>query len=363
MLMGWLKWVGLILALVIAYLLLWPVPIEPISWNAPKNAGYVGDFEQNNRLEDVEVIGLGAYSGPEDVAQGSDGKIYMPSHEGAILTYDPVTSEIKEYAKSNGRVLGIEFGMDGILYGADAYQGLVKFEKSKEIIIARETSGGSPILYADDLDITKDGVVYFSDASTKFGAKESGGTLAGSLLDLMEHGPNGRVLKYDPTTGKTDIVLDELSFANGIALTQDERHLLIVETGTYSIIKLALDGSGKRETIIDNLPGFPDNINPSTDGKFWVGLVSPRNELVDNISDMPFLRKMIMRLPEAVRPKPERYGFIIEIDENGNVSQDLQDPAGTYALTTGAITADDGTVYVSSLTEPGLGVLQGKLQN
>jgi len=72
---------------------------------------------------------------------------------------------------------------------------------------------------------------------------------------------------------------------------------------------------------------------------------------------------MIMRLPEAVRPKPERYGFIIEIDENGNVSQNLQDPAGTYALTTGAITADDGTVYVSSLTEPGLGVLQGKLQN
>jgi len=360
MMMRLLKWFGLALVLLIAYLLLWPVPIEPVSWNVPKSDGYVGDFEQNNMLADVEVIGLGAYSGPEDVAQGPDGKIYMPSHEGAILTFDPKTSEITEYAKSNGRTLGIEFGPDGILYGADAYQGLVKFENGEEKVIASKTSSGSPIPYADDLDVTKEGVVYFSDASTKYGAKESGGTLAASLLDLMEHGLNGRVLKYDPTTGKTDVVLDGLSFANGIALTEDERHLLIVETGTYSVIKLALDGSGKNETIIDNLPGFPDNINPSTDGKFWVGLVSPRNDLVDNISDKPFLRKMIMRLPEAARPKPERYGFIIEIDEHGNVTQNLQDPAGTYALTTGAITAANDTVYVSSLTEPGLGVLRRK---
>jgi len=353
------KWVGFALILLITYLLLWPVPIDPVSWNAPKNAGYVGDFKQNNALAALEIVNLGEYSGPEDVAQGPNGKIYMPTHEGVILTYDPKTGDIEEYAKTNGRVLGIEFGVDGVLYGADAYQGLVKYEDGNEIVIASETHDGSPIVYADDLDITKNGVVYFSDASTKFGAKEGGGTLASSLLDLMEHGPNGRVLRYDPATGSTDVVLDGLSFANGIALTDDETHLMIVETGTYSVIKLALDGSGKQEIVIDNLPGFPDNINPSENGKFWMGLVSPRNELVDNISDKPFLRKMIMRLPEAARPKPERYGFIIEIDENGDVSENLQDPAGTYALTTGAITAADGTIYISSLTEPGLGVLRG----
>ena len=89
-----------------------------------------------------------------------------------------------------------------------------------------------------------------------------------------------------------------------------------------------------------------------------MGLVSPRNDLVDSLSDKPFVRKMIMRLPEAVRPKPERYGFIIEIDENGKVLQNLQGPTGAYALTTGAISASNGSTYVSSLVEPGLGILK-----
>jgi len=31
------------------------------------------------------------------------------------------------------------------------------------------------------------------------------------------------------------------------------------------------------EVILDNLPGFPDNINNAEDGTFWIGLVSPRN--------------------------------------------------------------------------------------
>lgn len=349
---------GAFIALLLGYLFFWPVPIDPVAWNAPTGEGYTGDFKANNALEALQLVDLGAYSGPEDVAEGSDGKIYMPTHEGAILTYDPTTGVVAEFAKSNGRVLGIEFGPDGILYSADAYQGLVKFVDGKEVVITDETSDGSPILYADDLDVTKDSVVYFSDASTKYGAKQYGGTLPASLLDLMEHGPNGRVLRYDPKTQKTDIVLDGMSFANGIALTEDEQHLLVVETGTYSVLKLSLDGSDKVETIIDNLPGFPDNINPAQDGGFWVGLVSPRNDLVDNISDKPFLRKMIMRLPEVVRPKPERYGFVIKIDENGNVLENMQDPAGSYALTTGAITAADGTVYISSLTEPKLGVLK-----
>lgn len=42
--------------------------------------------------------------------------------------------------------------------------------------------------FADDVDVAADGKIYFSDASTKFGAKDSGGNYEASLLDLMEHG-------------------------------------------------------------------------------------------------------------------------------------------------------------------------------
>ena len=45
----------IILAAIAGYLLLWPVPVAPVSWNAPINAGYVGDFEQNTELEKIET--------------------------------------------------------------------------------------------------------------------------------------------------------------------------------------------------------------------------------------------------------------------------------------------------------------------
>ena len=50
------------------------------------------------------------------------------------------------------------------------------------------------MLIADDLAVAPDGVVYFSDASTKF-------TLLEAYYDHVEAGANGRVIRYDPKTG------------------------------------------------------------------------------------------------------------------------------------------------------------------
>ena len=50
------------------YLLLWPVPIDPVSWEAPIDKGFVGDFEQNTRLEAIEIINLPDTHGPEGLA-------------------------------------------------------------------------------------------------------------------------------------------------------------------------------------------------------------------------------------------------------------------------------------------------------
>ena len=69
------------------------------------------------------------------------------------------------------------------------------------------------------------------------------------------------------------------------------------------------------------------------------------------------MRKIIQRLPPAIRPKPQRYGFLVRINENGDVLETLQDPSGAYALVTGAIEGSDGKLYISSLTEPDLAVL------
>lgn len=338
-----------------AYLSLWPVAVQPVAWQAPEDPGYTGPYAPNTRLAALQRIDIGPGTGPEDAALGPDGLIYVATHEGNILRLPP-EGPAELFASTGGRPLGIEFGPDGTLYIADAYLGLLAAAPDGTLTtLAAETADGAPILYADDLDIAPDGTVYFSDASTRFAARDHG-TLAASVLDLIEHSANGRILKFDPATRQTTVFAEGLTFANGVAVAAATDSLLVVETGTYSVWRYPL-ASGPGAVILGPLPGFPDNINPGPDGSFWIGLVSPRNALMDGLSENTFLRRMIVRLPDAMKPAPTRYGFLIRMDGAGNVLETLQDPAGAYALTTGAISLPDGRIVVTSLGEPDLAIL------
>ncbi len=343
----------------LAYLCFWPVSVRPVAWDAPKDALYTGVFAANARLAALEFIDLDGRVGPEDADIGPDGLIYVATHGGDILRVEN-DGEVTPFAQTQGRPLGVEFAPDGTLYVADAYRGLLAVDQNGAVtLLTNEVEDGSPILYADDVDIAADGTVYFSDASTRFGAEANGGTLPASVLDLVEHSANGRVLKFDPVTRKTTVFADGLTFANGVAVNAASDALYVVETGAYRVWRYPLDG-GPGQVVLDNLPGFPDNINNAPGDEFWVGLASPRNAIMDNLSGHPFLRRVIMRLPDVMKPAPTRYGFILRIDAAGNVIETLQDPAGAYALTTGAVTLPDGRIAVTSLTEPRLGVLPRK---
>ena len=338
------------------YLTLWPVPVAPVAWDAPTGAGYVGDFAPNTKLANLERLSIGELHGPEDVV-AHDGKIYVSSQTGVILEIDPDVNTHRGYADAKGSALGMEMDAAGNLIIADAYKGLLAVSPAGQVRVLTDEVDGTPILYADDLDIGADGVIYFSDASTKFGAEAAGSTLAASLLELMEHGGTGRLLAYDPVTKSTRVVRDGYVFSNGVAMTQSG-DILVNETGTYQLHRVSPGGTSR--VIMDNLPGFPDNINRGpklADGTetFLLGLVSQRSEWLDKNSNNIFARKVAMRLPAFLRPQAVSYGLIIQIDGEGNVLQTWQDPSGDYPSATGAIITDDRYMYVTSLTAPDLG--------
>ncbi|WP_371396706.1 SMP-30/gluconolactonase/LRE family protein [Fretibacter rubidus] len=356
---------GAVIALTGAYLTLWPVPIDPAPWDAEASLGYTGDFAPNTTLADMERIAIGQTYGPEDVAiREKDGgyEVYVSGHKGEIIKIDPVTLTRTTITNTGGVPLGIEFANETDLIVADAYLGLMSVNVDTGAVnLLTNSVDGTPILYADDVDIAPNGVIYFSDASTKFGAKAIGSTMAASLLEIMEHRKTGRVLSYDPRDGVTRVVADGFSFSNGVAMHPDGQSLLVVETGTYSVHRIWVDGprKGKREVIIGNLPGFPDNINPgplvdlpnvTSVPTFYVGLISQRSDWLDANARKPFMRKLAMRLPERLRPSAVDYTHIVQITADGQVIQTLQDPSGDYPQATGAVMAPDGHLYVSSLS-------------
>lgn len=352
---------GVLVAALVLYLFFWPVPVSPLSWDAPVNAGLVDPFAPNDRLAKARLIDLGNHEGPEDIAAGPDGHLYTATSDGQVLRTDRNGNNVEVFANAGGRPLGIEFDRDGNLLVANAYLGLQRITPAGEVSILLDEFNGEKLSYPDDVAVTDGGVIYFSDASSKFAARSNGGSYRAALLDILEHGGHGRIFRHDPQNGNTTVVMDGLNFANGVAVSADQQFILINETGTYRVLRYWIDGpnAGSTDVIIDNLPGVPDNINNGLNDRFWIGLIAPRNELLDDISDRPWLRKLVQRLPAALRPQAVPSSHVIAITGDGEVLMNLQDSRATLPALTGVLETRDA-LWLSSLFGERMGRLDKK---
>ena len=104
---------GLSLLLTAAYLCLWPVPADPISWPAPQSPGFTGPYAPNTRLSGLHMIDIGNEVGPEHIAIGPDGKLYAAMTSGNLLRMDPDGGSQEVFANTGGRVLGFDFRCPG----------------------------------------------------------------------------------------------------------------------------------------------------------------------------------------------------------------------------------------------------------
>lgn len=359
---------ALLLGAAVLYLAAWPVPIRPVAWDAPTESGYAGPHAVNTRLAKLQMIDLKGEVGPEHIVFGKDGKLYTTVASGNILRMDADGNQQQVFANTGGRVLGFDFDAAGNLIAADAMRGLLSIAPDGKVTLLADQAGGAPILYANSVVVARSGKIYLSDASGRFAPRDWGGTFEASVLDILEQAGTGRVLEYDPATKTTRVLARGLSFANGVALSQDERTLFVNETGRYRIWKVSLAannldlaplvkaGSAEAAVLFDNLPGYPDNLMRGLDGRIWVGLVKPRNPKVDQLAQKPWLRSLTLRLPRALWPIPKTYGHVFAFNEAGQVVMDLQDPSGSYPEVT-SVTETRDRLYVQSLHAHGLGWL------
>ena len=339
----------LFFSIIIIYLLAWPISVDPVSWESPRDTRKDPIFSINQKLSGIEIFWEDdGYLGPEDIVL-NDGKIYVGYENGVIKNTDGIFSNTK------GRPLGMAFHAEGNLIIADAIQGLISIDMNGTINTLSRISNSDniPLNFVDDLDIASDGKVYFSDASSKYG-------YGSDRLELFEHTPNGRLLVYDPITQKTTTLLSGLYFANGVALSSDESFVLVNETLMYRIQKYWLKGdkAGTSEIFIENLPGFPDNVSSNEEGIFWVALFNPRNNFVEMSSNKPFLRKIVLRLPELLQPQPVNHSFVLGLNEDGKVVHNLQYQANEAYSPITSVKQYNDILYFGSLTHPGWGKIE-----
>lgn len=325
---------ALLLALV-AYLLLWPVPIDPVAWKAPVDLGLIDPYAPNKQLQAATAIDLGEYAGPEDATLGPDSAVYATTENGHIVRI--MNRRVEAFADVGGRPLGIETDSDGTLVVANAHSGLQRVGMDGSVTTLY--GGDKADVFANNLAIGPDGTIYFSEASRKFGAKAFRGTMKATVYDVLEHGRHGRVLAFDPATGAAEVILDNLAYANGIAISEAGDFLLVVEMNEYRVLKHWLGGpdAGTTEVLLENLPGFGDNLKSGLNGRFWLGFAAPRKAIVDKLAAKPWLRKVILRLPEFVQPEADVSSHVIAFNGNGEILMNMQDPDARYPTLTGVL--------------------------
>jgi sugar lactone lactonase YvrE len=347
-----LKIVLAVLAALVAYLLLWPTGLEPVAWTPPPAPPLEGVYAYNEKLKGIQKLAPGLGAGPEAVNVDAVGRIYTGYTDGRIVALSPDGASYSELGSTEGRPLGITFGPNGGLIIADAKKGLLHLDGAMTPLVTE--ADGLPFRFVDDADNTRlDKNIYFTDASHKYGYGRH-------MIDILEHGANGRLLEYNVNSKQTRVLLKGLHFANGVAVGPDDAYVLVNETGEYRVLRYWLKGekAGTHDVFIDNLPGFPDNITFNDRDTFWLALFAPRDKMLDDL--LPgnlFLRKIVARLPAFLQPRAKMHSFVLGLNLDGKVVHNLQ-YAGDDAYAPITSVREFGPwLYFGSLTYPAIGRL------
>ncbi|CAA6672480.1 unnamed protein product [Spirodela intermedia] len=149
-------------------------------------------------LQERAELQLDPAAGPESIAfDGGGGGPYTGVSDGSVLRWNNVCGGPYETMMEGvcGRPLGLQFEKaTGDLYIADAYFGL--------LMVATEAEG-QPFSFTNGVDIDQDeGIVYFTDSSTRFHRRRWRCCCGGWPSQRRGHGQDGAFLLVAETTNR-----------------------------------------------------------------------------------------------------------------------------------------------------------------
>lgn len=343
-------------------------PIDPQSFSFKEPPFMSGVLQPNTKLRQAERLFENQLSGPESIVNIGD-VLFTGTADGRVVKLE--NGEIETIARFGsgpcktrddeptcGRPLGIRVGPNGTLFVVDAYKGLFEVnpqKRSVKLLLSSETPiEGKKMSFVNDLTITRDGrKIYFTDSSSKWQRRDY-------LLLVMEGTDDGRLLEYDTVTKEVKVLLDQLQFPNGVQLSPEEDFVLVAETAMARIRRVYVSGlmKGGADMFVENMPGFPDNIRPSSSGGYWVAAATiranPGFSMLDFLTDKPFIKRMIFKLfsQETVMKFVPRYSLVLEVSDSGAFRRSLHDPDGQVVTYVSEAHEHDGYLYLGSFRSP-----------
>lgn len=325
-----------------------------VAWSPLPVQKQEGALAENELLKTTERINLEGWYGPEDIAVDNQGNLYCGVHisktdftDGRVLKID-TSGNVSVFSNSSSWVAGLHFDSNQNLIACDLERGLISIDQNGKIkTLASEDENGNKFLIPNDVDIAKDGIIYFTNTSSKL-------TFSNKHIWklLMEAKPDGGLYSYNPKTKRVKTLIDGTYFGNGVAVSQNDDFVLMVDLARYRIIRYWLKGDkkGTKDIFLDNLPGFPNGISRRLDGSFWLGFSTKRDEGLDNIHSKPLVKKIVYGLPSFLHPKAVPYGMLMHLSSTGKILKTYYDTSGAYVAEATSVEEHNGYLYLGGDT-------------
>ncbi|KAM7265580.1 hypothetical protein ACFE04_003263 [Oxalis oulophora] len=229
-------------------------------------------------LRNAEYLGAGQLDGPDDfVYDNKSGVIYTSVKDGWIKK--AYISKLKNskirfqnWVNTGGIPLGLARGLNNELIVADAHKGLLNVTRDGRVKLLTNMAENLKFNFTNGVDVANNGMIYFTDSSYKYSYEDA-------ELALLDPGPYGRFMSYNPTTRKTKVLARDLYTPNGVVVSRpDQKSVIFCESITRRCTRYYLRVGKKvvMENFINSLPGLPSDIKYDNQGpNYWIGLILP----------------------------------------------------------------------------------------
>ena len=334
----------------------------------PMDAGLL----PNDALDRFHVV-TSSLTEVDDIVFDARGYFYISSKNKVFRFRTGNEEDLTVFAEFDGPAGGMNFCSDGRLMVCVAGKGVAFVDEHGALVGEVDIAEELPIRCALSAVAGSDGVVYIAE-----------GTIYHEpiywYVDLMERRQGGRLIRCDPDTFETEVLLSGLSYPYGVAISRDGKWLLISESWKHTLSRFPLDNiqENRRELVIPNLPGYPGRISYSSDGGYWMCIFAMRTYLVDFVlTEEKYRKKMMQRVDPAywLRPAlssgedfleplqaahaitlgilkpwapPRSYGLVVKMDENFEITKSFHCRAGGKRHGITGVVEKEGELYVVS---------------
>jgi hypothetical protein len=172
---------------------------------------------------------------------------------------------------------------------------------------------------------------------------------------MLEGKKTGRLIEYDPKTKAAKVLIKDLYFGNGVAVSKNGDFVIINITFDKKIFRYWLSGpkKGTQDVFVDTLPGFIDGVSLGSNGTFWVAMLSHDQDAAAGIiSKLPGAKTLIAKFfVQQIHALSKEFGAVMQFDENGQIIRGLYDPSAEHIKGITSVTEHGGKLYLGSFND------------